>query len=88
MRCGDCRFFFSDDDQCRRHAPARIDWLAHHDSELLRDIAWSLRAIAKLGEPNKYDELFTISAEVNEEEWPSTTVNDWCGEFASRENQQ
>jgi len=82
-RCGDCDFYHVDNEECRRHAPTRRNrMLDYHNSELLRDIAWSVRTMANIEEPGKYDEM-------NDEpemfsKWPYMDENDWCGEFVKR----
>jgi hypothetical protein len=83
-KCSNCRFYFDPDEQCRRRPPLFDRGLAFHDSELLRDIAWSLRKISKSeGDPNVDDEVMEDGGESCQDNgrWPYAGGNDWCGEF-------
>jgi hypothetical protein len=95
-RCGDCRFYQSDGEQCRRRAPsdyhAEKIWIDYHNSELLRDIAWSLRELAKIEEPNPKDTQDDLNREATEanygDRWPYVDVDEWCGEFEQKEQER
>jgi len=85
-RCGDCDFFYEENDECRRHAPRRGRYhpgLDAHNSELLRDIAWSARTMANIEEPSLGDDMRN-EPEIYRSDWPHVTENDWCGEFVKR----
>jgi len=84
-RCGDCKFFSEEDEECRRYAPRpEFRLLINHNSELLRDLAWSLRTLAGIERPSKHDDLMVSADEVSEEQWPSVVADEWCGEFEER----
>lgn len=76
--------------ECRRHAPrpapyAQMKWLAYHNSELLRDIAWTLRVAHDIETPEKYDDLNKEATEVfGDDKWPTVDEDDWCGEFEEK----
>ena len=86
--CKDCRFFEKQYRECRRRAP-KMDypkkmWIDIHDSELLRDIAWSLRVMAGIKTPAREDDLDDLnqeSTELDDALWPRVELDDWCGEF-------
>jgi hypothetical protein len=88
-RCGSCRFFHDRENECRRYAPRMLypkkKWLDIHNSELLRDIAWSVRAMAAIGDPkSEYDDLMKEATECSDQCWPRVESDDWCGEFEAR----
>jgi hypothetical protein len=90
MRCGDCKFYMFRDaeglpiEQCRRHAPSTYPAMRFTHTELVRDIAWSLRAIAEIEPPDDpRDDLNIEATEQTDsgERWPYADEDDWCGEF-------
>jgi len=84
-RCDACRFFESGDDECRRYAPRLMSpGLDFHNSELLRDIAWSFRQHANIEEPTAFDTVSTDAHEAAQRRWPYVAPDDWCGEFEAR----
>jgi hypothetical protein len=59
-------------------------WLDIHNSELLRDIAWSMRELAHIEPPKEDDVLEDLNQEATEcweDKWPRVEQDDWCGEF-------
>ena len=90
IRCGDCKFYMFRDaeglaiEECRRNAPHVQPAMRFTNTELLRDIAWSLRAIAKIDPPeDAWDDLNIEATEQSDkgERWPYADEDDWCGEF-------
>ena len=65
--CGLCKFHHAGMGECRRYAPRMMypegKYLAYHNSELLRDIAWTLRAMTNLAQPEKGDDLYDEAIE-------------------------
>jgi hypothetical protein len=93
MQCSECKFFEDQDEECRRYAPRMLypkkKWLDIHSTELLHDIAWSLRTLAKLDLPERLndledDVLNREAVEMSDEAWPRVNPTDWCGEFKPR----
>ena len=83
--CKECRFFESRLEECRRRAPVPSRrWLDFHNSELLRDIAWTLRQAHNVEEPNSHDDICQEATECGQERWPHVDEKDWCGEFETK----
>jgi hypothetical protein len=88
--CRHCAFYESLAFECRRYAPRpaqypRMQSLDLHNSELLRDIAWTLHVAHEIEAPSKYDDLNTDAAQVvDDDRWPTVDPDDWCGEFEPR----
>jgi hypothetical protein len=78
--CETCRFYR--EKECRRRAPVTFNFLLYHELELLRDIAWSVRLLAKLpvGEAD-YDVKTEASEMTSWGAWPNVQPYDWCGEW-------
>ena len=91
-QCKNCRFFNSLMFECRRYAPRpsqypQQKWLDYHNSELLRDIAWTLRMGHSIEKPDKDDDLCTMATEViDDDRWPTVDKEDWCGEFEEKKH--
>lgn len=96
-RCDTCRYWrvregtqshHADDVEgdCRRRAPQPFNYLLFHELELLREMAWTLRALADLEEPPRYDVLHTEAMSAMEAaSWPRVNGDGWCGEWERQE---
>jgi hypothetical protein len=59
--------------------------LLYYELELLRDIAWSLRELAKVAPPGELDDVNTEATDAMiEASWPRVEPEDWCGEWELR----
>lgn len=88
MRCGNC-LFYGPEETCRRRPPVLQRLLDFHNSEILRDIAWTLREIAKMDPPDEKGDPLHVEAPECEYDscrcrWPYVDVDDWCGEYRPR----
>jgi hypothetical protein len=86
--CDNCRFMKLRVDkkrQCLRHAPQPYNAMLFYLGELLRDVAWSVRASANIEAPSKDDELNKEATEVwDYAVWPEVEPDDWCGEWQTQ----
>ncbi len=89
--CRHCAFYNGLLFECRRYAPRpalynQMKSLDLHNSELLRDIAWTLHVAYDIEAPPKGDDLNQGASDVagEEDKWPTVDPDDWCGEFEAR----
>ena len=90
--CITCLFHDGDESfmQCRRYAPQPYGFYRYYIGEILRDIAWSSRAMAKIEEPSPEDDIAIEATETDTAEitgWPVVSAHDWCGEWRAEEKQ-
>ena len=84
--CSQCDFYYEPESECRRYAPRmeypKKKWLDIHNSELLRDIVWTLRIAHGIKRPDDPGDYINEEAtEIVDELWPRVGEDDWCGEF-------
>jgi hypothetical protein len=84
--CKNCRYFAHNHSECRRHAPRGARGLNYHNSELLRDVAWSMRNMANIEAPKEDDTSDDLNIEAYQLSlrWPFVEDTDWCGEFSEQ----
>jgi hypothetical protein len=83
--CANCRFYFSRNDECRRHPPAKQETvIALYSAQMLRDIAWSMRAQSGRDNPVHDDAVGFDPEEFDGFRWPFVDEDNWCGEYAAR----
>jgi hypothetical protein len=86
QRCDNCRFArvrgADKKRQCLRHAPQPYNAMIFYFGELLRDVAWSTRALANIETPSEHDDLSKEATEAKDYAvWPEVELDDWCGEW-------
>lgn len=90
--CKTCRFlerstqYSWSSGTCHRYAPRAFNDMPFYAYELLRDIAWSLRTMAKMDPPEEHDEVNKEATEGvrTDASWPEVDGDDWCGEWLNR----
>jgi hypothetical protein len=88
--CENCRFYKPPqtgipEALCRRRAPTPYDFLKYYELELLREIAWSIHALAQLPQPSEFDDLNIEATEAaSMTTWPIVEPDEWCGEWEIR----
>jgi len=70
-RCGHCRFWDSEQEECHRYAPRAM----------LREFYGLCLAIARRDAESEE----VVGDEATAADFPRTHRNDWCGEFEKRE---
>jgi hypothetical protein len=71
--------------RCHRHAPTPFSFYRFYDSDILRDVAWSLRDMTDRHTEDKSDDVNIEPTEaMGSSQWPEVFLDGWCGEWKSK----